>query len=75
MALFGGITILVVFVIIIAGGYAMSRRGSKDVQPGSPDRVSSDIVTKLMGELRKSQAETDYWKREAERLQKEIDRR
>jgi hypothetical protein len=75
VALFGGITILVVFVIIIAGGYSLSRRGSRDVEVGRPDRVSSDVVTGLMAELRKSQAETEYWKREAERLQKEIDRR
>lgn len=75
MALFGGITVLAIFVVIFVGGYVLSRRGSKDVTPGSPDKVSADIVTKLMAELRKSQAETEYWKREAQRLQKEIDRR
>jgi hypothetical protein len=75
VALFGGITILVVFVVIVAGAYSMSRRGSRNVEVGRPDHVSDDLVTKLMAELRKSQAETAYWKREAERLQKETDRR
>jgi hypothetical protein len=43
--------------------------------PGEPDRVSGDLVTGLMAELRKSQAETAYWKSTAERLQREADER
>jgi hypothetical protein len=69
------IVVVVLIVGVIAAGYVTSRRRSKDVQPGEPDRVTGDVVTKLMAELRKSQAETEYWKREAERLQREVDHR
>ena len=66
--------LIVLFGGLFVAGFAISRRGSR-TQPGRPDHVSDELVTKLMAELRKSQAEANYWKREAERLQKEIDRR
>jgi hypothetical protein len=60
---------------IVAAGYVTSRRRSKGVIPGEPDRVTGDVVSGLMAELRKCQAEAAYWKSTAERLQREADRR
>jgi hypothetical protein len=70
-------TVLVVaaFVVIVVAGYVVSRRRSADVVPGAPDRVTGDVVSGLMGELRKVQAEAAYWKSTAERLQREADER
>ena len=73
--LIASIVVVVLIVGVIGAGYVMSRRGSKDVEVGRPDRISEEVVTGLMSELRKSQAEVNYWKKEAERLQKEVDRR
>jgi hypothetical protein len=39
------------------------------------DGLNDEIVTGLMAELRKAQAETSYWKQTAERLQREADER
>jgi hypothetical protein len=69
------IDVVVLLVGLIVGIYLVSRRRSKGVVPGEPDRVSGDLVTGLMAELRKSQAETAYWKSTAERLQREADER
>jgi len=66
---------VVIVVVVIAGAYLISRRQSRGVVPGEPDRVSEDVVAKLMTELRKWQAEAEHWKSTAERLQREIDNR
>jgi hypothetical protein len=70
-------TLVVVGVLvgIVVAGYITSRRRAKGVVPGEPDRVTGDVVSGLMAELRKSQAETAYWKTTAERLQHEADER
>jgi hypothetical protein len=70
-------TLVVVGVLvgIVVAGYVTSRRRAQNVVPGEPDRVSSDVVTGLMAELRKSQAEAAYWKSAAERLQRDADQR
>jgi hypothetical protein len=65
----------VLVVAIIAAAYLISRRQARDVVPGEPDRVSEEVVTRLMTELRKWQAEAEHWKSTAERLQREIDDR
>lgn len=70
-----GIAILVGLVAICVGGYLVSRRRASHVVPGSPDRISEEVVAGLMTELRKAQAETAHWKAAAERLQREIDGR
>ncbi|HVU60919.1 MAG TPA: hypothetical protein VG899_10000 [Mycobacteriales bacterium] len=70
-----GVALLVAFVMIVAGGYLVARRKARDVRPGSPDRVTSDVVSGLMTELRKAQAEASHWKAAAERLQRELDGR
>ena len=67
--------VVAVLVGIVVAGYVASRRRAKDVVPGQPDRVTGDVVSGLMSELRKSQAETAYWKGIAERLQREADQR
>jgi hypothetical protein len=67
--------VVAVLVGLVLAGYVASRRRSKDVIPGEPDRVTGDVVSGLMAELRKSQAEAAYWKSMAERLQREADRR
>jgi hypothetical protein len=64
-----------VLVAIVVGGYVLSRRKSEQVRPGVPDRVTDDLVSGLVTENRKWQAEAAYWKAAAERLQREIDRR
>jgi len=66
---------VVIVVAIVAGAYVISQRQARGVVPGEPDRVSEDVVGRLMTELRKWQAEADHWKSTAERLQREIDDR
>jgi hypothetical protein len=70
-------TIVVVGLLVgvVVAGYLASRRRSRGVVPGEPDRVTGDVVSGLMAELRKSQAELAYWKATAERLQREADER
>jgi hypothetical protein len=69
----------VVVIVVIVGGiavaYLVSRRKARGIEPGVPDRVSAEVVTGLMAELRKWQAEAAHWKSTAERLQREIDNR
>jgi uncharacterized protein YneF (UPF0154 family) len=69
------VVVIAILVALVAGGYFTSRRRSKGVIPGEPDRVSADVVSGLMAELRKAQAESTYWKSTAERLQREADER
>jgi hypothetical protein len=69
------LAVVVVLVGIVVAGYVTSRKRAKDVIPGEPDRVTGDVVSGLMSELRKSQAEAAYWKSIAERLQREADKR
>jgi hypothetical protein len=66
--------VVVVLVGIVVAGYITSRRRAEGVVPGQPDRVSREVVSGLMTELRKCQAEAAYWKSTAERLQREADK-
>jgi hypothetical protein len=70
-----GIAILVGLVAILVAGYLVSRRRAAEVVPGAPDRLTGEVVSGLMGELRKAKAEAAHWKAAAERLQREIDGR
>jgi hypothetical protein len=74
-ALVAGIGILVGLVAIVVTGYLVSRRRAQEVRPGEPDRVTGEVVSGLMAELRKTQAEAAHWKAAAERLQRELDGR
>ena len=53
----------------------LSRLNAAGREPGKPDEVTDEVVTGLLAELRKWQAEAAHWKAAAERLQREIDRR
>ncbi len=66
---------VVIVVAIVAAAYVVSRRQARAVVPGEPDRVSEEVMSRLMTELRKWQAEAEHWKSTAERLQREIDNR
>ena len=72
--LVGG-AILLGFAVVIAFGYVLSRHRAREVRPGVPDRVTDEVVSGLMTELRKAQAEAGHWKAAAERLQRELDGR
>ncbi|HEX3906898.1 MAG TPA: hypothetical protein VHW92_03110 [Mycobacteriales bacterium] len=67
--------VLVLVVAVVLAGYATARSRSRGVRPGSPDRVSEDVVSGLMAELKKWQAEAAYWKSTAQRLQRQLDDR
>lgn len=75
MTTLASIAVVAVLVGIVVAGYVVSRRRAKDVSPGEPDRITGDVVSGLMAELRKAQAEAAYWKQAAERLQREADER
>ena len=66
-----------VAVVAVLAGLAVVawRRRSGPVRVGEPDHVSEEMVSGLLAELRKAQAETAYWKAAAERLQHEADHR
>jgi hypothetical protein len=62
--------VLAVAVAVLAARVRSEGRGA-----GRPDAVTDEVVSGLMGELRKWQAEAAHWKATAERLQREIDQR
>jgi hypothetical protein len=70
-----GIAILAGLAAVIGGGYVLSRRHAGGIEPGEPDRLTGEVVSGLMTELRKTQAEAAHWKSAAERLQRELDGR
>jgi len=70
-----GVLLLVTIVAVVSAVYVVSRERSANRQPGMPDEVSEEVVSGLMAELRKWQAEAAHWKATAERLQRELDQR
>jgi len=70
-----GVAILVGLAAVLVSGYVLSRRRAAGVVPGEPDRLTGEVVSGLMAELRKAQAEAAHWKSAAERLQREVDGR
>jgi hypothetical protein len=69
------IGVLVLIIAVVIAGCAVARSRSRGIEPGRPDRVSEDVVSGLMAELRKWQAEAAHWKSTAERLQRRLDER
>jgi hypothetical protein len=71
------VAVAVVLVLaMVAMVLVIRRRGGPDARTsGNPDLVGADVVTGLMAEVRKWQAETAYWKEQAERLQRQLDER
>ena len=70
-----GLLLLLSIVLAIALTHNVATSRSAGRQPGQPDELSNEVVTGLMGELRKWQAEAAHWKATAERLQRELDQR
>jgi hypothetical protein len=69
----------VLYILIILGligfGYGLYRRKGGIFSASKGDALGDELVSGLMVELRKAQAETAYWKQTAERLQREADDR
>jgi hypothetical protein len=62
--------VLAVAVVVLG-----ARTRSMGREPGKPDEITDEVVSGLMTELRKWQAEAAHWKAAAERLQRELDQR
>ena len=73
-ALVGVIVLLGMFIVVLAW-YAAARVKTAGREIGQPDRVSDEVMTDVLAELRKWQAEAAHWKATAERLQRELDGR
>jgi hypothetical protein len=69
------VMVLLSMAAIVGVSYVIAHSRSRGHQPGMPDGVSDEVVSGLMAELRKSQAEAAYWKSNAQRLQRELDQR
>jgi hypothetical protein len=70
-----GVAILVVLVAVVAVVYLIARDRSRGRGVGVADATTDEVVSGLMAELRKWQAEAGHWKATAERLQRELDQR
>lgn len=66
---------ILIMVALIGFGYGLYRRKGGVFSATSSDKTTDDVVSGLMAELRKYQAEAAHWKSTAERLQREIDSR
>jgi hypothetical protein len=70
-----GAAILVALALLVGIAYAVARSRTGGREPGDADATTGEVVTGLMAELRKWQAEAAHWKATAERLQRELDQR
>ena len=70
-----GVAILVALVSVVAVIYLVARDRSRGRGVGVADAMTDEVVSGLMAELRKWQAEATHWKATAERLQRELDQR
>jgi hypothetical protein len=70
-----GALVLVALVLLVAVVYLVAHSRAGGREPGDADAVTGEVVTGLMAELRKWQAEAAHWKATAERLQRELDQR
>ena len=75
MGAVAGVAILVALVALVLVVYLVARDRSRGRQPGDADANTDEVVSGLMTELRKWQAEAAHWKATAERLQRELDGR
>jgi len=75
MGAVAGVSILVALAALTVVFYLVARDRSRGRSVGVPDATTDEVVTGLMTELRKWQAESAYWKSTAERLQRELDGR
>jgi len=65
--------VALIFLVVGLGVTYARHRPRREL--GAPDHVTDSVVSDLMTELRKYQAEAEHWKRTAERLQRELDER
>jgi hypothetical protein len=70
-----GLAILVALVLAVGVVHLIARDRARGRQVGAADATTDEVVTGLMAELRKWQAEAAHWKATAERLQRELDQR
>jgi hypothetical protein len=70
-----GILLLVCLALAVALAVVVVRWRASGLEAGRPDDVTDDVVSGLLVELRKWQAEAAHWKATAERLQRELDGR
>jgi hypothetical protein len=68
-----GVTVLLGLTVIVLAWYAAARAKTGQREPGQPDHVTDEMMTGVMAEMRKWQAEAAHWKATAERLQRELD--
>jgi hypothetical protein len=66
---------LAVMVLGVTVVVLTARLRSSGREPGRPDEITDEVLTGLLAELRKWQAESAHWKAAAERLQRELDQR
>jgi hypothetical protein len=62
-------------VLALAVVVLVARLQAGNREPGQPDGATDEVITGLLAELRKWQAESAHWKATAERLQRELDGR
>ena len=72
---FTGIALLVALVAVVVMVWLLARDRSRGRTIGGSDATTDEVVSGLMAELRKWQAEAAHWKATAERLQRELDQR
>ena len=70
-----GVAILVALAAVVAVVYLIARDRSRGRGVGVANASTDEVVSGLMAELRKWQAEAAHWKATAERLQRELDQR
>jgi hypothetical protein len=70
-----GVAVLVSAALLVAVLYLVARDRARGHDVGTPDSSTDEVVSGLMAELRKWQAEATQWKATAERLQRELDQR
>ena len=70
-----GVAILAVLLAVVIVIYMVARDRSRGHGAGVADATTDEVVSGLMTEMRKWQAEAAHWKATAERLQRELDGR
>ena len=68
-ALFAAVVLVIVAVVLFVAG-RQARKATEEGQGHDPQ-----LVRELTDELKKTRAEEEHWRRTAERLQRELDRR
>jgi hypothetical protein len=70
-----GVAILVVLLAAVVVVHLVAKDRARGRGAGVADAMTEEVVSGLMAELRKWQAEAAHWKATAERLQRELDQR